>query len=273
MRKNTLIILICFILLLTILVGVAIVFKYWEASILCEQIKNGEEIDTNFSNGTTAPIFFDEIASIMQIGGPKIPLVEACYYRNVQAVEVLLENGADPNFYIDGRWTALEAAIVSSPAGSMDERNFEIIKLLVEHGADFDRCSSLDPVIDQLSDWISLGGEPFDEFKEEVLLYLLDNTKNPNDYNTCFCDAVKSGNLGLAKIVFADYDMDINYKGYQGKTPLINLIIYPRATHQAEMISFLLENGADKSLTDDNGKTAYDYAIETGNQEIIDLLS
>ena len=35
----------------------------------------------------------------------------------------------------------------------------------------------------------------------------------------------------------------------------------------------MLENGADKSLTDDNGKTAYDYAIETGNQEIIDLLS
>ena len=63
MRKNTLIILICFILLLTILVGGAIVFKYWEASILCEQIKNGEEIDTNFSNGTTAPFIFAKLLS------------------------------------------------------------------------------------------------------------------------------------------------------------------------------------------------------------------
>ena len=38
------------------------------------------------------------------------------------------------------------------------------------------------------------------------------------------------------------------------------------------MVILLLNNGADTSAVY-NGKTAYDYAIETGNQEIIDLLS
>ena len=249
------------------------VFQYCEATILCNKIRNGEEIDTNFSNGTTAPIFLDTIATIFQIDGPKIPLVEACYYRNVQAVRALLENGADPNFYIDGRWTALEATIVNGPAGIMDERSFEIIKLLVEHGADLDESSSLEPIVEQLSSWISWSGGPFDGFREEVLLYLLDNTKNLNDCNIAFFNSVGGGNVELSKIIFDNYTVDINYIGYKGKTPLIALITNERANNFSEMISFLLENGADKSLKDDSGKTAYDYALEKGNQEIIDLLS
>ena len=274
MKQNKILsIIICIILLLLLIMVGLKVFKYCEATILCNKIRNGEEIDTNFSNGTTGPLFVDKICVILQVEGIRIPLIEACYYRNVQAVRVLLENGADPNFYIDGDWTALEAAIVSGPAGIMDERSFEIIKLLVEHGADLDESSSLYPIVEQLSAWISLKGEPFNEFREEVLLYLLDNTKNPNDFNVVFYDASGAGNLELAKIVLDNYCVDINYKGYNGETPLIALITNERADNFAEMISFLLENGADKSLKDDSGKTAYDYAIETGNQEIIDLLS
>lgn len=273
MKKGILIITVIIIALITILIISSMLFKYHEAKILCNQIKYGEEIDTDFSNGTTSPLFFDKIASIMQIDGPKIPLVEACYYRNVQAVKVLLENGADPNFYIHGRWTALEATIVSSPAGLMDKRSFEIIKLLVEYGANLDKSSSLDPIVEQLSSWVSLGGEPFNEFRTEVLLYLLDNTENYNDFNIVFYDAARGGNVELVKIVLDNYAVDINYKRHFGRTPLIGVVSYPLAANVTEMISILLEHGADKNLADDNGKTAYDYAVETGNQEIIDLLS
>ena len=274
MKQNKILSIIICIILLSLLIMVGLnVFQYCEATILCNKIRNGEEIDTNFSNGTTGPLFVDKICVILQVEGVRIPLIEACYYRNIQAVRVLLENGADPNFYIDGGWTALEATIVSSPAGIMDERSFEIIKLLVEHGADLDESSSLKPIVEQLSSWISWRGEPFDEFREEVLLYLLDNTKNPNDCNIAFFNSVDGGNVELSKIIFDNYTVDINYIGYKGETPLIALITNERASNFSEMISFLLENGADKSLKDDSGKTAYDYAVETGNQEIIDLLS
>ena len=35
----------------------------------------------------------------------------------------------------------------------------------------------------------------------------------------------------------------------------------------------LIEYGADVSIVDKNGKTAYDYAVESGNQQIIELFS
>jgi len=37
-------------------------------------------------------------------------------------------------------------------------------------------------------------------------------------------------------------------------------------------LKFLLENGADKSIKDNDGKTAYDYAVENGNTELAELL-
>lgn len=35
----------------------------------------------------------------------------------------------------------------------------------------------------------------------------------------------------------------------------------------------LLKYGADKTITDDSGKTAYDYAVELGDQNLLELLS
>ena len=40
-----------------------------------------------------------------------------------------------------------------------------------------------------------------------------------------------------------------------------------------EMVQLLLDEGADKSYIDNSGKTAYDYAVEKGNDDIACLLA
>lgn len=39
-----------------------------------------------------------------------------------------------------------------------------------------------------------------------------------------------------------------------------------------EMVKMLLDYGADPSYTDEDGKTAYDYAVEEGHTELAELL-
>ena len=41
---------------------------------------------------------------------------------------------------------------------------------------------------------------------------------------------------------------------------------------QAEIIELLLELGADKSIKNNDGKTAYDLALEKGHRELAELL-
>lgn len=41
---------------------------------------------------------------------------------------------------------------------------------------------------------------------------------------------------------------------------------------ELEMCTYLLENGADKEMEDSEGKRAYDYALEKGKEEVLELL-
>ena len=138
-------------LVLIILLMVFYVTQYGYAYHLCSKISQGCDIYTVFGNLTTAPVWCDQWFAIMQVDGVKIPLVEACYYRNIQAVSVLLNNGADPNFFLNGRMSPIEAALWNGPAGPIDEKSLVILKMLIDAGADVNLHASDKPIIDQLS--------------------------------------------------------------------------------------------------------------------------
>lgn len=59
------------------------------------------------------------------------PLLAAIRDENVGVTEVLLKNGADPNFCNKGGWYPLHFAT--------QKQNMEIVKLLVKHGAKIDQ--------------------------------------------------------------------------------------------------------------------------------------
>ena len=66
--------------------------------------------------------------------------------------------------------------------------------------------------------------------------------------------------------------MDINALSADGKTPLIVYSVSKVNDRKADDLVFLLENGADKTIKDNDGKTAYDYAVSNGNTELAELL-
>jgi ankyrin repeat protein len=59
------------------------------------------------------------------------PLMAAIRDENIKIIDVLLNNGADPNFCNKGGWYPLHFAT--------QKQNMEIVKLLVKHGAKIDQ--------------------------------------------------------------------------------------------------------------------------------------
>ncbi len=283
-KKQIIPISLCAVLLtasIAMLVGAGInIYKYCTAYSLCEQIAAGEEIDTDFSNGATGPEFFNTIASFIDADGPRIPLVEACRHRNVQAVKVLLENGADPNYAFDGNFNALEASLVHNEVSGVDERCFEIVKLLVEHGADINAASGLGETVT-----VHVAGMVNNSpLMDEIFSYLLENGGETEfqsegySWNYAFWHVIRKKSTSVAGVMLDKYGADVNESGYEGATPLIMTVKYAAfrfATEKeyVDMVSFLLEKGADPSIRDEHGKTAYDYAVENGFTEIADILN
>ena len=221
----------------------------------------------------TAPIWMDNIAKIFQVDGPKIALVEACYYRNISAVSRLLENGADPNFFIKGRRSPLEAVLSNGPAGPVDEKSYVIVEMLLKAGADVNRYSLDEPIVIQLSSAMVLDAQ--NPVKEKILCLLLDHgaDREYKGYDYVFHNIVCSGNVALAGRIIDTYGADVNEIGYNSQTPLILAVSYSHNSATVEMVEMLLLRGADTRCVDKNGKTAIDWARERDLREIVELLS
>ena len=251
------------------------IYSYMEVTALCGQIQAGENIDTDIANATTAPLFIRPLLSMIE-AGIDIPLVEACYYKNLQAVEVLLDNGADPNFYLDGGWSPMEAAAVG--CSRYPEESLTIMKMLYEHGADIDGFGSHGTALYHVC--IGLIGERKNEEQElEILFWMLDNGADPivgASNTTVLHFAVRSANPELIPVLIEQYDLDVNARGYKQKTPLISAVCYEVDSQDEQItkaiVTELLAHGADASAADEDGKTAYDYAVERGYDEVAALL-
>lgn len=259
------------VLVLFLVISVA---RYGYAQHLCKKISQGYEIHTTVGDITTAPVWCDRLFAIAQWDAVKIPLVEACYCRNIQAVETLLANGADPNFYIDGRMTPIEAALRNGPAGPIDENSLVILEMLIDAGADVNLHASETSPIEQMAS----GMLPVSDIRESVFLLLLDNgaVEDPSESEHLLHTVIRSGNVELTRKLISDYGFNPNSVGYQGQTPLILAVYYGQynagASATRDMICTLLECDANKDATDDFGKRAYDYAIQYGYESIVDCL-
>lgn len=251
------------------------IYSYMEVTALCGQIQAGENIDTDIANATTAPLFIRPLLSMVE-ADIDIPLVEACEAGHIQAVEVLLGNGADPNFYLDGGWSPMEAAAVG--CSRYPEESLTIMKLLYEHGADIDGFGSHGTALYHVC--IGLIGERKNEEQElEILFWLLDNGADPiigATNLTVLHLAVRSANPELIPVLIEQYGLDVNARGYKQKTPLISAVCYEVDSQDEQItkaiVTELLAHGADASAADEDGKTAYDYAVERGYDEVAALL-
>jgi Zn-dependent protease with chaperone function len=80
--------------------------------------------------------------------------------------------------------------------------------------------------------------------------------------------AVSWGDIETAKWLIEN-GSNVNTTDNWGSTPLMNAVYN---VSDIELVELLLANGADKTLEDSEGKTAYDYAVEIRDPELRDLL-
>ena len=103
----------------------------------------------------------------------------------------------------------------------------------------------------------------------KVIIYLSKKSNKeeaPYQVNGLF-DSAKRGDMN-AMAYFLEYH-DINTLNEDGKTALHMAC----EVGQYEIVSFLLDSGADTTILDDDGRDALNYAKLSGNKKIILLLS
>ena len=241
---------------------------------LCSMIHNGKTMDAieliqkiDDVNHYSAPLFTRWAHSVVS-KSIELPLVEACKEGDYAIVVALLDHGADPNLYLDGSMSPIEAAFFNCKDNRVD-----IATKLILYGANVNLYGSNPALFVELSSLIYYKSISNEEriIMQNAILMLLNNGAEPIDekgntviHYLCYADEIE-----LLNKLDNEFDYLLNSTSDKGKTPLIWAI----EGNSVECCKYLIGKGVDIDIEDVSGKSAYDYAIETGNQQIIELLS
>lgn len=182
-------------------------------------------------------------------------LFEAISQHDISKVASLLEQGTDPNTASSEtpHWHALEAAIEEVYHGGPPNTMLQIIKLLIESGADINAWDSdqhLNPLLAAVY-WDN----------REAAKLILEAGSDPNvvnDYrDSPLSMAVEKDDVEMAKMLLqygAGESID-RIGGVSGYTPLGQAA----ANLNLPMIELLLDHGADTEALDGDSQTARRY--------------
>ena len=205
------------------------------------------------------------------------PLIEACRNGNERIIRLLVESGADVNKA--DNWTGKTPLIMVLGLYS-DQNRFSLAMYLIENGADIHMVQSgsnnnYAMVATPFSKALIIPEEADEKSVEEAedfFLYLMQHNVEITIYGSkesTLTYASRYSSPFIVQYLIENGYCDINDYDDLGNTALIVATKYEKI----DILRVLIELGANKNLIDNSGKTAYDHALEKGNQEIIDLLS
>lgn len=189
-------------------------------------------------------------------------LSQAVETKNIDQVEKILSSDGYP---IDEQNEKGETPLLIATHNN----DVDIAKKLIDAGADVNKQDNIE---DSPYLYASAQG------KTEILAYIIENAEpNQSIYNrfggNSIIPAAEKGHLDNVKILLADGKVDINHQNNYGYTALIEAVALRDGSKvYQEIVSELLKNGADKTLKDNSGRTAEDYASEKGYETILKLL-
>ncbi len=160
----------------------------------------------------------------------------------LKMIQTLLKNGADPNVMNKYGNSALNMARV--------KRNYEIVSTLLSNGAQVNLQDKHGNTV----------------LKKEVMDYI---------GNYRMLDSLKQSTVKMIDIFIAAGG-DINMKDKFGRTPLAHCakeLNEKNAKKIKDIIPLLISKGARKDVRDNDNKTALDYARQSGDSELVSLLS
>lgn len=212
-------------------------------------------------------------------------LMNAARNGDTEAVRHMLDLGAE----INQKTSKGKTALMLAAAGGFTD----IVKLLVKRGADFEMRDNYDTTAliaaataghsETAVALVEYGADP--TFKDtsggsalsnatffghtKVVLAILEKMKEltPTTGDELLLLSAGLGHREIAEALLAK-GIDPNARGIKDRTPLMAAAAFDKI----ELVKLLVENGADPKLTDEEGVTALQVAINKGHQEIISLL-
>jgi len=259
-----------------LVVGIAVLaFSYFNNVYYSQQLISAIEqddakrvrelTDSKFGNVDSLPVVSKHLALLAERQYPT-PLQAACRKGNFEIVKLLIDKGADVNYVVSGMDTRSPLML----AAYYNERDskLEIIKLLVENDANIDYVTRGQTAMTCLA-------ETNHPQTIESIEYL--ESKGQNVYGENYSDgtllhyACRAGNSLVINYLVTERNVDVNAINSDGRTPLICLM-FPVAPKSIDDLMLLLEYGADTTIVDNDGYTAYDYAIKYEKTEFAELL-
>ncbi|MBP2097479.1 ankyrin repeat domain-containing protein [Enterococcus rivorum] len=145
----------------------------------------------------------------------------------------------------------------------------EIAKALIDAGANINQQDAISD-----SPYLFAGAQG----RTEILAYMLDKqVPDQQKFNrfggTALIPAAEKGHLENVKLLLRDGRVNLNHQNHSGYTALIEAVALRDGSEvYQEIVKVLLENGADKTLRDNTGRSAVDYARQFGYGNMIELL-
>lgn len=186
---------------------------------------------------------------------------------NFELVKMLVEAGADVNCN-DGR-TPLSLTYCAK-----NDHWYQLSLYLIENGASLDYVTEYSGGTSSiLMDIVYPRAGGAYENKQEIFSafnYAIENCDQTKvDWFWVLQRSILFDRTEIVKILLDESYIDINDTDSDDWTALMQAV----NVSTPEMVQLLLDRGADKSLVDSNGKTACDYALENGNDDIASLLA
>ncbi len=178
---------------------------------------------------------------------PDDPLSVACHNGNIEMVKLLLDNGATPQQTRNpGSWSPLATTLFY-----FQKKDTEIVRLLIDAGADLN---------------VEENGKTPLEMAIEMYPRKYDPQRSAgkaleNEYD----EETANGITEIVQLLIEKQSFDVHN---DGKT----FLSIAAKKGNLSLVKYLISIGADKTFTDSDGKTAYDYAVENGYIELSELL-
>ena len=223
-------------------------------------------------------LFIDKIPTVSLVANAlceisvRTPLQTACINNDIEAVTILLENGADPN-----KTPPFQVPWYAPIQIAASNGNVDIMSVLIENGADVELYGH-NALIKLTKDarWHMNESISLESYKAGYALLEQHgmSASHPSfDEQPLLCVSALLSDIEVAKFLIEEKGIPANICDTDGRTPLHFACLSGYAGPTKEYIQYLIDHGVDHTTKDSFGKTAYDYAVEDGHTEIADLLN
>ena len=202
------------------------------------------------------------------------PLELACEQGNFDMVKRLIERGADVNM-VNPQYHTTPLIMATRGVGN---DAYKISMFLIEQGADINAADrkGYTPLSNVAHMVYSQESEEEEYIRSgmELFVYLVENCDtlevklHAGHTNILEC-TTSFDNLPAVKYLIENHYFEINDFSENGMT----ILHFAVKKNSINVCKYLLEQGANQNILDAEGKTAYDYALENGSEDMIALFN